>query len=105
MAVRTATEINTRLRDFFNEQTPEGFVDLLEDITDSVGGISQAQYDTAIAERDAAVVKARDMEQRYINRFYTDYNEPNSTGYVNSTAPQAALQQEEKKLSYDDLFE
>lgn len=106
MAIRTAQEITNNLRGIFGEQTPEGFVDLLEDITDSVGtGISQADYDTAVAERDAALVKARDMEQRYINRFYQDYNAPNSMGYIDSTAPQAEIQQEERRWSYDDLFE
>lgn len=108
MAVRSATEIIGRIKNIFGEQTPEGYLELLEDITDSVGysgGVSQEEYDKVARERDNAVAAEKDMRDRYINRFYTDYNEPNNKGYIAGEVPQGLIEEEEKKLSYDDLFE
>lgn len=104
MAVRTAEEITGRLRDIFGEQTPEGYVELLEDITDSVGSgrgeevVSKADYDKVVAERD-------DMRSRYINRFYGDYSKENSKGYVEGEVSQETVEDDEKDISYQDLFE
>lgn len=111
MAVRTAQEIVGRMRDIFGEQTPDGYVELLEDITDSVGVadsgayVSRADYQTVLAERDSARAKEQDMRTRYINRFYNDYNEPNDKGFIFGETSQQTLENEEEDLSYESLFE
>ncbi len=104
MAVRTAEEINGRLRDIFGEQTPEGYVELLEDITDSIGNgrgeemVSRSDYDKVVEERDS-------IRSRYINRFYGDYSKENSKGYIVGEASQDEIEDDEKEVSYDRLFE
>lgn len=104
MAVRTAEEINRRLGDIFGEQTPDGYLELLEDITDSVGNgrgeevVSRSDYDKVVAERD-------DLRQRYINRFYGNYSAENSKGYIVGEASQDDIEGDEKEVSYDELFE
>lgn len=111
MAVRTAQEIIGSMRDIFGEQTPDGFVELLEDITDSVGEVnlsnyvSKADYDSVVAERDKAVAGEKDMRDRYINRFYNGYDEPNDKGFIMGQASQESIEQEEEVVSYEDLFE
>lgn len=109
MARVTAQEITTRLRDFFGEQTPDGYVELLEDITDSVADVgdmvSREEYDSVVAERDRYQGEAKDMRDRYINRFYSDYNQPNDKGLILGEATQESLEEEEEDLSYESLFE
>lgn len=111
MARRSAQEIIGSMRDIFGEQTPEGYVELLEDITDSVTDVDPAayvsrdDYDTVVAERDKYKAAAKDMRDRYINRFYTGYDKENDKGIVLSEAPQSAIESEEKVVSYEDLFE
>lgn len=111
MARRTAQELTTTLRDMFGEQTPDGYVELLEDITDSVGVfdegeyVPKADYDAVVSERDAARGEAKDMRDRYINRFYQDYSQANDKGFVMGEASQDSLENEEEDLSYEALFE
>lgn len=109
MARVTAQEITTRLRDFFGDQTPEGYVELLEDITDSVTDVgdmvSREDYDGVVAERDRYQGEAKDMRDRYINRFYSDYSAPNDKGLILGEVEQSRLEEEEEDLSYESLFE
>lgn len=106
---RTAQELSTRLRDIFGEQTPDGYMELLEDIADSVQDtgdmVSKADYDKVVTERDTARADAKSMRDRYINRFYEGYNAPNDKGIILGETPQGELEGEEEDLSYDSLFE
>lgn len=111
MAKRTAQEIIGSMRDIFGEQTPDGFVELLEDITDSVGDadpenyVSRVDYDAVVMQRDDARAAAKDMRDRYINRFYQGYDNPNDRGFIMGQASQEAIEKEEEVVSYEDLFE
>lgn len=111
MAKRSAQEIIGSMRDIFGEQTPDGYVELLEDITDSVTDVDPAayvsrdDYDTVVAERDKYKADAQDMRDRYINRFYRGYDKENDKGIILSEAPQSQIEEEEKTVTYEDLFE
>lgn len=106
---RTAAELSNTLKGMFGEQTPEGYLELLEDIADSVvdggTGVPQEDYDRVVGERDAALADAKSMRDRYINRFYEGYNAPNDKGLIMGEAPQQDLENEEEDLSYESLFE
>lgn len=60
MAVRTAQEIIGNVRDIFGDQSSDGYLSLLEDITDSVGStdmsgyVTREEYDRVVGEMDAA---------------------------------------------------
>lgn len=111
MAVRTASEIINNMKDIFKDQTPEGYVELLEDITDSIPGdnredyISKEEYDKVMAERDMWSGKYEDMRSKYINRFYSDYDTPNDKGYINASTAQETLEEDEQEDYYKNLFE
>lgn len=111
MAVRSSQEIIGSLRGILGEQTPEGLENLLEDITDSVQApdmsayVDKSEYDKVVEERDGYRTASEDMRARYINRFYSDYQEPNDKGIIEGAAPQAAIESKEKADHYDDLFE
>lgn len=111
MAVRSAEEIIGSVRDILGEQTPEGLENLLEDITDSIqvpdmsAYVNKAEYDKVITERDDFKKSADDMRIRYINRFYSDYNQPGDKGIIEGAAPQAKIENAEKADHYEDLFE
>lgn len=111
MAVRSSQEIIGSLRGILGEQTPEGLENLLEDITDSVQApdmsayVDKSEYDKVVEERDGYKTASEDMRARYINRFYSDYQEPNDKGIIEGAAPQAAIEVKEKADHYDDLFE
>lgn len=111
MARRSAQEIIGSMRGIFGEQTPDGYVELLEDITDSVTEVDptayvpKADYDGVVAERDKYRDEAQDMRARYINRFYRGYDKENDKGIVLSEAPQSQIEEEEKIVTYEDLFE
>lgn len=111
MAVRSADEIIGSVRGILGEQTPEGLENLLEDITDSIQApdmsayVSKAEYDKAITERDDFKKSADDMRIRYINRFYSDYNQPGDKGIIEGAAPQGKIENAEKADHYQDLFE
>lgn len=111
MAIRTAEELIGSVRGILGEQTPDGYLELLEDITDSVGArdtgdmVSRAEYDALAKERDDAIASRNDIRTRYINRFYSDYNDPNDKGLILGEAPQQDLEDEEEDLSYESLFE
>lgn len=111
MAVRTAQEISTSIRTLLGNQSPEGYAELLEDIADSVGSPDMSGYVTAEAaaalqkERDDAVAAEKSWRDKYINRFYDNYNQPNSMGYIDGSTPQASLEQGEKTRGYAVLFE
>lgn len=108
---RTAAEISNTLKGMFGEQTPEGYLELLEDIADSVGVdspgdmVSREDYDAVVADRDRYQADAQAMRDRYINRFYEGYNAPNDTGLILSETKQQNLEDEEENLSYESLFE
>lgn len=106
---RTAQELSTSLKGMFGEQTPEGYLELLEDIADSVTDtgdmVTREEYDRVVGERDRYQQDAKDMRDRYINRFYTGYDAPNDKGYIMGEIPQEDIEKEEKATTYADLFE
>lgn len=106
---RSAQELSNTLKGMFGEQTPEGYLELLEDIADSVQDtgdmVSKSDYDSVVAERDTARADAKAMRDRYINRFYEGYNAPNDKGIILGETPQGELETEEEDLSYESLFE
>lgn len=108
---RTAQEIITNLRGMFGEQSPDGMVEMLEDITDSVGDfdssgyVSRNDYDALVTERDTYKTQAEDYRTRYINRFYKNYDEPGNRGVIDGSLEQQNLEKDEKAVSYADLFE
>lgn len=109
MARKTAKELIEMVRNLGVSE--DSIVPLLEDITDSVGDVDLSnyvrsdEYTKVVAERDQAVTERNDFRDRYINRFYGNYDSANSTGYVMSQASEADLIHEEKKRTYDTLFE
>lgn len=111
MAVRSAQEIIGKVKSIFGEQTPEGLENLLEDITDSIqapdmnGYVDKSEYDKVVAERDDFKKSAEDMRTRYINRFYSDYNQPGDNGIIEGAVPQGKIENVEKADHYEDLFE
>lgn len=111
MARRTAQEIIGSMRELFGEQSADGYLTLLEDITDSVADVdlsnyvSKEDYDKVVSERDTAVEGEKSMRDRYINRFYTGYEAENDKGIILSEAPQEEVQREEEVTHYKDLFE
>lgn len=111
MAVRTAQEIIGSVREIFGEQSSDGYLSLLEDITDSVsttdmsGYVAREEYDKVVGERDAAVTAEKGMRDRYINRFYDGYNDANDKGFVMSQASQESVEDKEYADDYDELFE
>lgn len=106
---RTAQELSNTLKGMFGEQSPEGYLELLEDIADSVVDtgdmVSREDYNKVVEERDRYQGEAKDMRDRYINRFYTGYDAPNDKGYVMGETAQEDIEEEEKMVTYDDLFE
>lgn len=106
---RSAQELSNTLKGMLGEQSPEGYLELLEDIADSVQDtgdmVSKSDYDAVVSERDAARADAKSMRDRYINRFYEGYSAPNDKGIIMSEAPQSELEEEEEDLSYESLFE
>lgn len=111
MAVRTAQEIIGSVRDIFGEQSSDGYLSLLEDITDSIGStdmsgyVAREEYDKVVGERDAAVTAEKGMRDRYINRFYDGYNRENDRGFLFSEASQESVEDKEYADDYDELFE
>lgn len=111
MARRSAQEIIGSMRELFGEQTADGYLSLLEDITDSVSEVDmgeyvpRADYERVSAERDSAVEAERSMRDRYINRFYEGYSTPNDKGEIFSQSPQERLEEDEEVTHYEDLFE
>lgn len=106
---RTAQELSNTLKGMFGDQSPEGYLELLEDIADSVVDtgdmVSRDDYNKVVEERDRYRGEAKDMRDRYINRFYTGYDAPNDKGYVMGETAQEDIEEEEKMVTYDDLFE
>ena len=111
MAKRNASELIGTLRTMLGDTVPDGLENFLGDITDSVGEIDttnfieKSAYDTAIAERDNYKKQYDDVRSSYINRFYQGYAAPNDRGIIYGETPQEKIEEEEKKISYDDLFE
>lgn len=108
---RNAEEMISRFRDVIASQSEDEIANYLEDISDSVTDVDlskyvkQEEYEKAISERDAAQASARDYRDRYINRFYNPGNNTNDKTWVEGSAPQLEIEKEEKRISYDDLFE
>lgn len=111
MARVTAENLISRLKEIVGENPPEAYLGVLEDITDSVSDINMAEYvnrselEAMTQERDAAIASRDDIRSRYINRFYSNYDEPNNKGYIMGEISQGEIEDEEKELPYDDLFE
>lgn len=111
MAVRPTAEMVANFKALMGENMTDEAVNFLEDLTDSTQQIDTAnyveksQYDQIVQERDRYRNQAEDYRSRYINRFYTDYNEPNNKGYVESGTSQGRIERDEKDVSYEDLFE
>lgn len=108
---RTANEMIERFRTVIASQSEDEIASYLEDITDSVSDldlsnyVEKATYDTVVSERDEAVQKSNHYRDRYINRFYNPGNSTNDRTYIEGGAPQLEIEKEEKRFSYDDLFE
>lgn len=108
---RSPEEMITRFREVVASQSEDDIASYLEDISDSMiaedmsGYVEKKDYEAAVLERDAAVAKANDYRDRYINRFYNPGNGTNDLTIVQGGAPQLEIEKEEKKYSYDDLFE
>lgn len=108
---RTAEEMIERFRAVVASQSEDEIANYLEDITDSVADldtsnyVEKATYDAVVSERDAAQQSAKDYRDRYINRFYNPGNTTNEVAIVQGGASQLDIEKEEKKFSYDDLFE
>lgn len=100
-----------KFREVIASQSEDDIADFLEDINDSVSEIDlsnyveRKDYESVVKERDAAVNKANNYRDRYINRFYEPGNYSNDVTLVLGTAPQLMIENEEKKFSYADLFE
>lgn len=108
---RTATELANSVRAMLGDQTPEGLIEYLEDLTDSVGDfnpaeyVSKSDYEAVVTERDTAVAGEKAMRDRYINRFYQGADAPNDKGFIVSEAPQSAIIEKEEGDGYAELFE
>lgn len=111
MARRTAQELISQFQGFNPDVSTAEYVQMLEDITDSVGDVDMTQwvgrseYDTAVAERDRYRTEAQDYRDRYINRFYNNYDASNNRGYIAGEASQQQIERDEKEIGYEDLFE
>lgn len=106
---RTREELSERFRQVVASQSEDDIAEYLEDISDS---FPDKDYDSVVKERDdlladldAWKAKAEDYRTRYINRFYDDYDKPNSKGYINSSAPQEEIEDAERGVRFEDLFE
>lgn len=108
---RNPEEMMQRFREVVASQSEDEIASYLEDIADSVqpvgleNYVEKADYEAVVLERDAAVSKANDYRDRYINRFYNPGNGSNDLTIVQGGAPQLEIEKEEKKYSYNDLFE
>lgn len=111
MARRSAEEMIERFRGVVASQSEDEIASFLEDITDSVSQldmdnyVEKATYDAVVSERDSAMQSAKDYRDRYINRFYNPGNTSNDIAIVQGGASQLDIEKEEKRFSYDDLFE
>lgn len=112
MAKRTAQELAASLRGLFGDNMPDEAITMMEDLTDSVGGGIPDGYvppETYRAMEERALKAEGDynsMRSRYINRFYDGYDQAGERGMIMGGAvPQGEIQQEEKKITYADLFE
>lgn len=111
MARRSAEEMIERFRGVVASQSEDEIASFLEDIMDSVNGLDESQYvmkseyDAVVAERDQFRQSAQDYRERYINRFYNPGNDTNDITIVQGGAAQLDIEKEEKRFSYDDLFE
>lgn len=111
MAKRSAEEMIERFRGVVASQSEDEIASFLEDISDSVGEmdagsyVEKSAYDAMVSERDAAMQSAKDYRDRYINRFYQPGNAANDVAIIQSGAAQTEIEKEEKRFSYDDLFE
>lgn len=108
---RSAEEMIEKFRGVVASQSEDDIASFLEDITDSVAEldtsnyVEKADYDAIVSERDAAQRTAQDYRDRYINRFYNPGTTPNDVTIVQGGANQMEIEKEEKRFSYDDLFE
>lgn len=108
---RSAQEMVERFREVVASQSEDEVANFLEDINDSVtepdlsGYVERKDYEAVTLERDAAIAKANDYRDRYINRFYEPGNATNDITLVQGAAPQLEIETEEKKFGYSDLFE
>lgn len=111
MARVTAENLISRLKEIVGENPPDAYLGVLEDITDSVSDVNMDEYvnrselEAMTQERDEAIASRDDMRSRYINRFYSNYDETNNKGYIMGEVSQGAIEEEEKTITYDDLFE
>lgn len=108
---RTAQEMIEKFRGVVASQSEDEIADFLEDISDSMeetdlsGYVPRSEYDTAIADRDRALGDVKKYRDKYINRFYEPGNSTNDVTIVQGGASQKEIEQEEKAISYADLFE
>lgn len=100
-----------KFRQVIASQSEDEIANFLEDINDSVndiditGYVDRKDYESVVAERDSAIIKANDYRDRYINRFYEPGNKTNDITLVEGSAPQLEIEKDEKKIKYTDLFE
>ena len=108
---RSAEEMTDLFRKVIASQSEDEIASYLEDINDSVsepdmtGLVSREEYEKIVGERDTERARANDYRDRYINRFYNRGNDTNDKTYIEGAAPQTVIEDEEKRIGYDDLFE
>lgn len=111
MAVRSALELSTQFRDVVASQSEDAIASFLEDLNDSVGTadltgyVERSEYDKIVGERDAFAVQAREYRDKYINRFYQPGTKPNDITMIDGEQNQETIEEQEKAITYDDLFE
>lgn len=108
MAVRSAQELLETVKNIVGDK--EGVETLLEDITDSVtidisDFVPKAEYEKIKGEAARATEQANSYRDKYINRFYSGYDSPDSKGYVMGGISQGDIETEEKWGDYENLFE
>lgn len=108
---RTVSELTANFRSVIESQSEDELASFLEDLSDSVvetdlsGYVPREEFDAVRTERDLAIGKAQAYRDKYINRFYEPGNGSTDQTLIESEASQAEIEQEERRVTYDDLFE
>lgn len=99
---RTREELSNIVAQTVRSQSEDDLAAVLEDIADS---FPDEDYESVIKERDDWRSKAESYRDKYINRFYDNYDKPSAKGYVNGSAPQQEIEDTEEATGYMALFE
>lgn len=108
---RTAEELVAQLRAFAGDNTSDSYIQLLEDVTDSVSEVDLSKYvplddyNDSLARLAVAEASAQSMRDKYINRFYRDYDELDNKGFIMSQSEQSTIERDESDVDYEEIFE